>query len=105
MDHRTAASLAEDVAAREDLSPEGSRLAIDGQAGSAFELGQQVEEHEYAAKGGFGGEELFQAEAGGAQIVLPLGDTVFDVGAPVVVPPNGVTARRVSRRIKRSSDN
>ena len=65
-----------------------SRLAIDRQTGGALELGQQVEQQQHGPKGGLGGEELFHAEAIGAQVMLQFGDAVFHVGAPVVVAPD-----------------
>ena len=64
------------------------RFPIAWQGGRPLELGQQIEEQEHGAKSGFGGEELFEAEAVGPQIMLQLGDAVFHVGAPIVVAPD-----------------
>src|SRR6266567_203182 len=44
MNHQSAAGPPKNCSAGEDLSPEGSRLAIDRQTSRALELGQQVEQ-------------------------------------------------------------
>src|SRR3984885_14387802 len=86
--HQATAGSAENGTTGEDLSPDRGRLAIDRKSSRALELGQQVEQQQHGAEGGFGSKELFQAETVGAQIMLQLGDAVFHVSAPVVASPD-----------------
>src|ERR1700739_2228433 len=88
MDHETAACAAENGATSENLSANGGGLAIARQASSTLKLREQIEQQKNCAKRRFGGEELFQAEAIGSQVVLQVGDAIFHVGAPIVVAPD-----------------
>src|ERR1700758_4496837 len=88
MEDETAACAAENGAAGENLGANGGGLAIARQPGCTFKLREQVEEQQDGAKRRFGGDELFQAEAIGSQVVLQFRDAIFHVGTPVVVAPD-----------------
>ena len=77
MDNHAPAGTTKDRAAGENLRANRGRFAIAWQAGCPLKLRQQIEEQQHGAKRGFRGEELFQAEAVGSQIMLQLGNAVF----------------------------
>ena len=88
MDNHPAACAAEDRAAGENLCANGGWLPIAWQTSCPLELREQIEEEQYGAKRSIGGEELFQAETVGAQVMLQLGNAIFHVGPPIVVAPD-----------------
>src|SRR5271165_435430 len=79
---------AQDGATGEHLGAQGGWFTVDGQAGGALKLAEQVEQQQDRLESSFGGEELLQAETVSAQVVFEFGDAVFHVGPPVVVAPD-----------------
>ena len=58
MGHRLVTGAAQDRSAQEHLNPQAGRLPVVVHAGRALELCQEVEQHQNAQEGRFGGEEL-----------------------------------------------
>ena len=88
MEDQSSPRPAQDGTTGEHLCAQGRRFAVDGQAGGALKLAEQIEQQQHGLEGSFGGEELLQTETVGSQVVLEFGDAVFHVGAPVVVAPD-----------------
>ena len=82
------AGAAEQSTAQENLSAQRGRLSIGGEATSALEFSEQIEQQQDAAEGCFGGEELLQAKIIGGQIVFQFGNAIFHVCPAVVVSPD-----------------
>jgi hypothetical protein len=70
--HYSVAGTTQDGSAQEYLHAQAGGLAIAAQARGTLELAQQVEEHQNAQEGRFGGEELLQTEIIRRQVGLQL---------------------------------
>ena len=69
-----------------DLSVPGSLCW--GNAADPAKLTEQVEQQQHAPKDRIGGVEVLEAESVRSQIVFEFGDSVFHVGAVIVVSPD-----------------
>ena len=77
MEDQSSPRPAQDGTTGEHLCAQGRRFAVDGQAGGALKLREQVEQQQDCLKRRFGGEELLQTETVSAEIMLEFGDAVF----------------------------
>jgi hypothetical protein len=85
---QAAASATEQCAAEKHLGAQGGGLPIGGEAASALEFSELIEQLHDAPEGCFGGEELLQTKIFWGRIVFQFRDAISHVCPAIVVAPD-----------------